>query len=85
YWKPDVCADLADKNLIGTTHQTDRFGEVEIQREMFDEIICNDVIEHIPDLVSAMTNCLNLLKVGGKFNILVPYDLSYGAWQDPTH
>jgi len=32
-----------------------------------------------------MTNCLKLLRVGGVFKILVPYDLSYGAWQDPTH
>src|SRR6185503_9784111 len=45
----------------------------------------NDVLEHVPDLVSTMTTCLNLLKLGGVFNILVPYDLSYGAWQDPTH
>jgi hypothetical protein len=32
-----------------------------------------------------MTNCLRLLKIGGEFAIKVPYDLSYGAWQDPTH
>lgn len=32
-----------------------------------------------------MTTCLRLLKVGGVFEIAVPYDLSYGAWQDPTH
>jgi hypothetical protein len=32
-----------------------------------------------------MTHCLALLKEGGRFEILVPYDLSHGAWQDPTH
>jgi hypothetical protein len=32
-----------------------------------------------------MGNCLALLKIGGVFKINVPYDLSYGAWQDPTH
>jgi SAM-dependent methyltransferase len=85
YWKADVVADLSDRNLIGSVHSADRFGFLEFKPDMFDEIIANDVIEHIPDLVSAMTNCLNLLREHGRLNILVPYDLSYGAWQDPTH
>jgi len=45
----------------------------------------NDVLEHVPDLPAAMTNCLRLLKIGGELLVKVPYDLSYGAWQDPTH
>ena len=32
-----------------------------------------------------MGNCLRILKDGGEFHINVPYDLSLGAWQDPTH
>jgi SAM-dependent methyltransferase len=52
---------------------------------MFDSIIANDVLEHIPNLKLAMTNCLSLLRPGGTFHIFVPYDLSLGAWQDPTH
>lgn len=42
-------------------------------------------MEHVPDLVQAMSNCLQLLCVGGILEVRVPYDLSYGAWQDPTH
>jgi SAM-dependent methyltransferase len=52
---------------------------------MFEKIVANDVLEHIPDLISAMRNCRDLLKVGGEFVISVPYELSLGAWQDPTH
>lgn len=52
---------------------------------MFSTIIANDVLEHIPDLVTAMTNCKDLLCKGGEMHIHVPYDLSLGAWQDPTH
>ena len=48
-------------------------------------ILANDVLEHLPDLVGAMTSCKKLLKSGGEMRIHVPYDLSYGAWQDPTH
>lgn len=85
YWSPDIVTDLSRKDLIGTRFDSDRFGEITLQEGMFDKIICNDVIEHIPDLVSAMTNCMNMMSVGGHFEILVPYDLSFGAWQDPTH
>jgi SAM-dependent methyltransferase len=52
---------------------------------MFKLVIANDVLEHIPDLVSSMTNIKDLLEVGGEFHISVPYELSLGAWQDPTH
>ncbi len=62
-----------------------RHGEHLVEPGMFEAIIANDVLEHIPDLVTAMTNCKELLHEEGEFHIHVPYDLSYGAWQDPTH
>ena len=62
-----------------------RLGRFAVEKGMVTEIIANDVLEHIPDLVSAMTNCRDLLKRGGEMHIHVPYDLSLGAWQDPTH
>jgi len=81
--KPDWVADISRVNF-GEVIAT-RFGEIQIKPYMFDKIIANDVLEHIPDLVGAMTNCKNLLKPGGEFHIHVPYELSLGAWQDPTH
>ena len=57
---------------------------MQIDRQ-FSKIIANDVLEHIPNLVQAMTNCRDLLEMGGEMHIHVPYDLSHGAWQDPTH
>jgi len=87
HWSPDIIADLS-KPLPpsdGIACFTTRFGEVHLSDESFDELMANDVLEHVSDLVATMTNCLRLLRVGGVFNIIVPYDLSYGAWQDPTH
>jgi hypothetical protein len=52
---------------------------------MFDTIVANDVLEQVRDLVAMMTTCLRLLRRGGIFKIKVTYDLSFGAWQDPTH
>lgn len=62
-----------------------RLGQIRVERGMFDKILAFDVLEHIPDLVAAMTNCKDLLRPGGQMHIHVPYDLSLGAWQDPTH
>lgn len=72
-WKPDLVMDISRYNP-----PAEHLGSVE-------EIIAHDVLEHISDLVSAMTNCLSLLKEGGTMDIAVPYYLSLGAWQDPTH
>ena len=81
--KSDWCLDIQDVHwgeLLVT-----RKGDFRVKEEMFDVILANDILEHVPDLVKAMTNCKELLKVGGEMRIHVPYDLSYGAWQDPTH
>ncbi|MGB7584657.1 MAG: hypothetical protein WBM11_07415, partial [Terriglobales bacterium] len=85
YWEPDAVLDFSRALPIGQSLETLRFGTVVLQNNWFDEIIANDALEHIPNLTLAMTSCLNLLRVGGLFRIAVPYDLSWGAWQDPTH
>jgi SAM-dependent methyltransferase len=81
--KSDWCLDIQDVHW-GSLLVT-RFGDFRVKAEMFDVILANDVLEHLPDLTKAMTNCKELLKDGGEMRIHVPYDLSYGAWQDPTH
>ena len=81
--KSDWCLDIQEVHwgeLLVT-----RLGDYRVKHEMFDVILANDILEHVPDLVKAMTNCKDLLKEGGEMRIHVPYDLSYGAWQDPTH
>lgn len=84
-WGPDAVLDIADPKLIESIVDTRRFGPVRLGPDGFELAIANDVLEHIPDLVTAMSNILRLLKPGGVFELLVPYDLSHGAWQDPTH
>lgn len=81
---PDWWCDIS-KVEFGSVIDSHRFGKVEIKKGMFEKIVANDVLEHIPDLIQAMTNCKDLLADKGEFHISVPYDLSLGAWQDPTH
>ncbi|RRA47273.1 hypothetical protein [Acidipila sp. EB88] len=85
HWQPDAVFNLADPFPGAHTLHTDRFGPVVLEPGCLDEILANDVLEHIPDLMQAMTNALLLLRPGGLFRIHVPYDLAWGAWQDPTH
>ncbi|MDA8387310.1 MAG: glycosyltransferase, partial [Nitrospiraceae bacterium] len=85
YWKPDIVCDLNEPFPFGKTLSTERFGEFTIEKGSFDKIIACHLIEHIRELAVFMTSCLKLLREGGEMDIRVPYDLSYGAWQDPTH
>lgn len=83
--RPDALLDIGQALEPNQPLQTMRFGTIALRDNLFDAIFANDVLEHIPDLLTAMSNCLRLLKPGGTFHIYVPYDLSLGAWQDPTH
>jgi hypothetical protein len=83
--RPDFVHDMSLPFPFDHTFTTDRFGEISIARESLTDILADNVLEHIVDLPTTMTNCLNLLAVDGIMEIVVPYDLSYGAWQDPTH
>ncbi len=85
YWKPDAVLDISQPLPSPLGLDTERFGRISLGPDCFDEILANDVLEHIPNLTRAMTSALYLLRSGGCFNIQVPYDLSLGGWQDPTH
>lgn len=85
-WNPDIIFNLeCPLPENGLILKSARFGDVHLGDNTFDMIICFDVLEHLSELSVAMTTCLRLLKPEGLFRIQVPYDLSYGAWQDPTH
>ncbi|MDX7952121.1 hypothetical protein P7D22_13150 [Lichenihabitans sp. Uapishka_5] len=86
-WAPDAVLDLGavDIPAEGIRLATERFGPVQLRPGQFDRIVANDVLEHVPNLMRLMTGCLDLLRLDGVFEISVPYDLSLGAWQDPTH
>lgn len=84
-WRPDAQLDFSKALHFGEIIETERFGPIQLKPSMFKRIVCNDVLEHIPDLVTTMKNGLDILETGGEFEISVPYDLSLGAWQDPTH
>ncbi len=70
---------------LGQIVHTHRFGDFSLEAGAFALIMANDLLEHLPYLVAAMTSSLFLLKEWDEMHVQVPYDLSYSAWQDPTH
>lgn len=50
-----------------------------------DEILLDNVLEHLGDVVRVMEELHRILKVGGKLTVLVPYAKSDWAFHDPTH
>jgi SAM-dependent methyltransferase len=84
-WMPDMLADLNHPLPTPDPVNVGRFGVRVVPQGYFDEIHASHVLEHIPNLVVAMESFLRLLREGGILSIEVPYDLSFGAWQDPTH
>ncbi len=82
---PDICFDLNQPMALPHRIETRRFGPVTLAPGMIDAIIADNVLEHIRELYTAMRTAWELLAPGGIIRAIVPHDLSYGAWQDPTH
>jgi SAM-dependent methyltransferase len=52
--------------------------------ESFDEILCQDVLEHL-EYVPLMKDLHRILKKGGKLHVRVPHFSSPNSFADPTH
>ena len=50
-----------------------------------DEILMDDVLDHLQNVVQVLEECHRILKNGGILKINVPYFKSDGAFKDPTH
>lgn len=50
-----------------------------------DEILLDNVIEHVDSVVNAMKEVRRLLKTGGIVHIYTPHYTSHSSWRDPTH
>jgi SAM-dependent methyltransferase len=83
--EPDLVLDLAAPLALPFSTISPGAGPVVLAEHSIDVIHANNVLEHVSDLASLMGNCLRLLKIGGRFEIEVPYERAPSAWQDPTH
>ena len=51
----------------------------------FDQVICQDVLEHLDDLPSVMREISRISKDGSAVKIRTPHYSSHYAYTDPTH
>jgi len=54
------------------------------ENEIFDYILCRDVLEHV-NYLPLMDELYRILKIGGKLKIKVPHFTSKITFGDPTH
>ena len=58
--------------------------DLQVDDDSFDWVICNHVLEHIPDDAKAMSELFRVLKPGGKALLQVPYSLVLDkTFEDP--
>ena len=56
-----------------------------LDSNMADEILLDNVMEHLDDIPKVMDELHRILKPGGILRVIVPYAKSDWALQDPTH
>jgi SAM-dependent methyltransferase len=83
--EPDLVLDLGVPQSWPWLGHSRLGAPLQIDAGQFSVIHANNVLEHVPDLPTLMSNALALLQEGGRFEIEVPYEKSLTAWQDPTH
>jgi SAM-dependent methyltransferase len=83
--EPDLVLDLSKPLTLPLRAESTTVGPVELAEGQAEIIVANNVLEHVGDLPQLMTHALQLLRVGGRLVIEVPYEHAPTAWQDPTH
>ncbi len=73
---PDSQADV--------THDLDVF-PYPFEDDEFDEVLCNQVLEHLADVFAAMEEIHRISKPGALVKIWVPHFSSCDAFGDPSH
>jgi SAM-dependent methyltransferase len=75
-WNPDSAADII--------HDLNAF-PYPLSSNMFDEIVCEHVLEHLDNLISVMEELHRVAKPGGSIYVYAPYFTSIFYYRDPTH
>jgi SAM-dependent methyltransferase len=81
-----IKGDLLPENLFKNKNDVQRVDVTDIafDSDTFDLVICNHVLEHVPDDAKAMREIHRVLRVGGKAVLQTPYSgLLHKTFQDP--
>lgn len=85
-WRPPSSHILVGNGLVEVEfQQADLITYWPWPDSSVEEIIADDIIEHLPDKIHTMNELHRVLVPGGTVHIFVPTTDGRGAWQDPTH
>jgi SAM-dependent methyltransferase len=56
-----------------------------LETDRFDEVWCQDVLEHLPDTIRTMEEIHRVCRDGASVTILAPHFSCANAYTDPTH
>jgi predicted SAM-dependent methyltransferase len=79
-----VNLDIEKRDGVDVVHNLDVY-PYPFKDNEFDEILADNVLEHLNDTIGVMKELHRILKKGGRLTIRVPYYLHPNAWIDPTH
>ncbi len=79
-----IGVDLADFEGVDVIHDLNVF-PYPFEENSVDEILMENILEHLPDTIAVMEELFRLCKNGGLVRITVPYYNCPGAMADPTH
>jgi SAM-dependent methyltransferase len=73
------------KNRLGLITEQGDITQLPYLKDFFDLILCNHVLEHIPDDIKAMSELFRVMKPGGLGIFLVPIDMTMEkTFEDPS-
>lgn len=72
--------DSGQQDLIGDVE-----GHIDLPDACADEILLDNVIEHVESIPAAMREIRRLLKPGARVTLMTPHYTSSSSWRDPTH
>lgn len=76
--------DKNPRSQADIIHDLDQFPYPFTDNE-FDEVICDNVLEHLDDVIRVMEEIHRIVKPGGIVTIIVPFFTDRNAFNDPTH
>lgn len=76
-FSPDI--EIAKRRYPKVDFRVMNVEKLDFKDKVFDEIYAMDILEHVDNLEKVLTECIRVLKVGGKFIINVPAEKSE-AW-----
>lgn len=76
--------DVAKLPAVDKVHNLEKF-PWPFQKNEFDIIIANHILEHMSDLIKVMEEIWKISKPGAIIKINVPFFAFHRAFQDPTH